>query len=96
MTFRHLISETGLDPNDYPVSAKTEVKMLDRKNREITEKLKFTEPLFSKNSESKKKFKEFLEGTEKEPLNKIWIRLQDDGLMICYPSLYNPKKFFRF
>ena len=93
MKFGHLISKTGLDSGDYPELANIPIEVFDRKNREITEKLEFAEHLFLKNPESKKKFKEFLEETEKEPLNKIWIRLQDDGIMLCYPSLYNPKNW---
>ncbi len=100
MKLEWLIQAAGFNPMDFPTLANVPIEAFDRKDREIVEPCAFAKPLFSENLKSRKDFQEFLKKAENKclegSLNKIWIRLEDDGIMIFYPSLYNPKGFFKF
>lgn len=93
MKFGHIISEAGF--SSFSALSEITVKLLDRKDRELTEKdFNFNKNLFSKNSDSKEKFRQLLEQGEKKPNlpNEISGRLNDDALVIYFPG--QPPYFF--
>ena len=72
--FGHIISEAGFD--SYSPLSEIKVKIFDRKDRELKEsEFNFNKNLFSRNSNSKEKFRELLERESKNSIlpDKIYF-----------------------
>lgn len=81
--FGHIIAQAGYDVKDFPELTDIPVKLLDRKNRELTE-VEFNKKLFSKNKDSKKRFREVLEMLTKcsKLPDEISGKLDDSALVL--------------
>ncbi len=74
MKFAKIISAAGLNSNKFPRIAEKNVVVYDRKNRVISEdELCFEAPIFSKNSESLKRFKNFLNTYNGEDFEVLFL-----------------------
>lgn len=100
MKFGHIITQAGFDVTEFSTLADIHVKIFDRKNRELTEEkeFEFNQKMFSKNTETKKRFGEFLEilstSCAKLP-NNVYGKLDDDVLILNIPG-WTPKFFWLF
>lgn len=92
ISFGHIIKQAGFDVEDFSALADIPVEILDRKNRELTEEIEFefNKKLFSKNKDSKKRFRELLEMLSKssELPDEISGKLDDSALVLRIPGLY--------
>lgn len=86
MKFGHIIEQAGYDVKEFPKLTDIPVKIYDRKNRELTEEreFEFNKKLFSKNKDSKKRFREVLERLSKSSKlpDEISGKLTDSSLVL--------------
>lgn len=90
ITLGKIITESGLNPEDFSGLSKILVRIYDRKNRELTEEedFDFGKKLFAKNPDSQKNFREVLEKEKQKKLfpKEIQGNLTDSALILRFPE----------
>lgn len=99
LKFGKIISEAGYNQKDFPELSEILIDLFDRKNRILREdSFEFRQKLFSKNQDSKKKFRELLENLKKTDINRLTIsgKLTDDALILYLSAYALPQIFILF
>ena len=87
MKFAEIIREAGLNLSEFTKCSEIPVHLYDGKDRISTEeKIHFVEPLFSKNSNSLRKFNHYLSKIEMDPVEFINVQVDVDSVILFYKT----------
>lgn len=98
MKFGRIIKAAEFNPNDYPSLSNVEVNVFDLQYRKLETLQDEEEPLFEKNQNSLKEFKDFLKEAETNRIfstANVTIQLTENFLLITFsPKKLNTNRYF--